>query len=553
MTHRVVAVLLLLGTWPVAFGQGSPDSIRFTPRDAGAAQHILGLQLTRAERDSAMDELEWYLESYDTLRGLHQPNAVRPALVFDPVPPGQTFSRDERPMELSSPGNPLRVPENLRDLAYYSVRDLGALIRARKITSVALTKMYIQRLLEYGDTLQCVISLLEDRALRQATRADSELAAGYYRGPLHGIPYGLKDLFAVKGTRTTWGAMPYKDQHIDLDATVVKKLDEAGAVLVAKLTLGALAMGDVWYGGKTRNPWNLKQGSSGSSAGPAAAVAAGLVPFAIGTETWGSIVSPSTRCGVTGLRPTFGRVSRYGGMALSWSMDKVGPIARSVEDCAIVFDAIRGPDGKDPSVRDLPFNYTPDVDWSNLRVGYTKSLFRQDYPNQQNDLETLEQLRALGANLVPVTLPDSPVEALAFILEAEAGAAFQDLTLSNRDSLMVQQGKDTWPNIFRAAQFIPAVEYIQANRARSVLIQKMAALMRRVDMYVAPSFGGDNLLLTNLTGHPCVVVPNGWNEKGSPTSISFIGGLYDEATVLAMAKAYQDATDFHLKHPPLFP
>lgn len=553
MVRQIATILVFLGIVQVASGQGGPDSTRFTAGDVDAAQPIIGLHFTPAERESLMDELEWYLESYDTLQGLHLPNAVRPALVFDPVPPGRTFSREVRPMELSPPGNPLRVPENPQELAYYSVRDLGTLIRSRQITSVALTRMYIQRLKEYGDTLQCVISLLEDRALRQASRADSELAAGHYRGPLHGIPYGLKDLFAVRGTRTTWGAMPYKDQRIDLDATVVKKLDAAGAVLVAKLTLGALAMGDIWYGGKTRNPWNLEQGSSGSSAGPAAAVVAGLVPFAIGTETWGSIVSPSTRCGVTGLRPTFGRVSRYGGMALSWSMDKVGPIARSVEDCAIVFDAIRGPDGEDPSVRDLPFNYTPDVDFSTLRIGYIKSLFQQEYPNQHNDLETLHELRNLGAKLIPVTLPDYPVEALAFILEAEAGAAFQELTLSNRDSLLVQQGKDAWPNIFRAAQLIPAVEYIQANRARSVLIQKMATLMDRVDVYVAPSFGGNNLLLTNLTGHPCVVVPNGWNEKEAPTSISFIGGLYDEATVLAVAKAYQDATDFHLKHPPLFP
>jgi Asp-tRNA(Asn)/Glu-tRNA(Gln) amidotransferase A subunit family amidase len=337
---------------------------------------------------------------------------------------------------------------------------------------------------------------------------------------------------------------------IDEDAVVIQRLDEAGAVLVAKLTLGALAWGDVWFGGRTRNPWNPEQGSSGSSAGSASATAAGLVAFSIGTETWGSIVSPSTRCGVTGLRPTYGRVSRAGAMALSWSMDKIGPVCRTVEDCALVFDAIVGPDGVDPTLVDLPFNYNPNIDLKTVRVGYLRTLFEDDYQNRDTDRATLDKLRALGADLIPIELPNYPVEALSFILTAEAGAAFDELTRSGRDDLMVRQIRNAWTNVLRSSRLIPAVEYIQANRMRYMIVQDMRNL--GVDVYVAPSFGGNNLLLTNLTGHPCVVLPNGFGEEGNPVSISFIGTLYDEGTLLAVAKAYQDATDFHEKHPPLF-
>jgi Asp-tRNA(Asn)/Glu-tRNA(Gln) amidotransferase A subunit family amidase len=423
-------------------------------------------------------------------------------------------------------------------------------MRRKKITSTELTRLYLDRLKEYGPKLECVITLTEDLALRQAKRADEEIAAGKYRGPLHGIPYGAKDLFAVRGYRTTWGAAPYVDQMIDDDAAVIEKLEAAGAVLVAKLTLGALAWGDVWYGGMTRNPWNLEEGSSGSSAGSASATAAGLVAFAIGTETWGSIVSPCTRCGVTGLRPTYGRVSRSGAMALSWSMDKIGPICRSVEDCAIVFKEILGPDGVDQSVVDVPFAYRPGVSLDKLRIGFTEKLFQEDYENKTRDAATLGTLEGLGANLIPIDLPDYPVESLAFILSAEAAAAFDELTRSNKDDLMVRQIKNAWPNVFRASRFIPAVEYIQANRVRNQLIVEMARIMEDIDVYVAPSFGGDNLLLTNLTGHPCVVLPNGFDDRGCPVSVTFVGRLYDEGTLLAVAKSYQDATEFHKKHPP---
>jgi Asp-tRNA(Asn)/Glu-tRNA(Gln) amidotransferase A subunit family amidase len=399
--------------------------------------------------------------------------------------------------------------------------------------------------------LECVITFTEELALAQANRADKEIASGHYRGPLHGIPWGAKDLLSTTGIKTTWGAMPYKDQIIDVDATVVKRLKEAGAVLVAKLTMGALAWGDVWFDGKTKNPWNPEQGSSGSSAGSASATAAGLVGFSIGTETWGSIVSPSTRCGVTGLRPTYGRVSRYGAMALSWSMDKIGPICRSVEDCSLVFNAIYGPDGKDFTVVNLPFNWDPALNLKDIRIGYLKKLFERKYRNKKNDEASIEAIRSLGVELVPFDLPELPVNALSFILNAEAAAAFDELTRSNRDDLLVRQIKQAWPNSFRQARLIPAVEYIQANRIRTLLMEEMARKMKGIDVYIAPSFGGNNLLLTNLTGHPAVVVPNGFDEKGSPTSISFIGNLFEEAKTLRVAKAYQDVTDFHRKHPDL--
>ncbi len=533
---------------PAADSQDRPE---ITRQDIAAAEKIIGLSLTNTERDSLLVDLHDYRGNYRQLRALEILNACPPALLFNPVPTGKVFDTEARVLVLA-PVEEVFRPERLEELAYYSVAQLGELIRTRRVTSTELTKMYLERLKRYGQQLECVVTLTEELALEQARRADEEIAAGNYRGPLHGIPYGTKDLLAVKGYPTTWGAMSYKDQVIDEDAAVVQRLEEAGAVLVAKLTLGALAWGDVWFGGKTRNPWNLEQGSSGSSAGPAAATAAGLVPFAIGSETWGSIVSPSTRCGVTGLRPTFGRVSRTGAMALSWSMDKLGPLCRTVDDCAIVFGAIRGPDGLDQTVVDLPFNYNYQMDLNSLRIGYVKEAFEEDRPGKANDQAVLEALKELGAELMPIELPDYPIEDLAFILSAAAAAAFDELTRSGRDDLLVRQIRRAWPNSFRASRFIPAVEYIQANRARQQIIQELERILSEIDVYVCPSFGGDNLLLTNLTGHPCVVLPNGFNEQGSPTSITFTGQLYDEATLLAVARAYQEATGWHLRHPPEF-
>ncbi len=515
------------------------------------AERIIGLSFTPAQQDSMKGDLRDQLESYTDLRSVKIPNSVAPAILFNPIPVGFTFETARRPFRQSTivpPG----VPANLDDLAFLSVGQLGALIRTHRVTSVQLTTMYLDRLKKYAPKLECVITLTDSLAMAQARRADEEIARGHYRGPLHGIPYGAKDLLATKGIRTTWGAPPFKEQVFDQDATVIKRLEQAGAVLVAKFSMGELAMGDVWFGGKTRNPWNYEQGSSGSSAGSAAATSAGLVGFAIGTETLGSIVSPSTRCGVTGLRPTYGRVSRTGAMALSWSMDKIGPICRTVEDCALVFNAIQGPDGIDQTLYDAPFNYDPSVSLKSLRIGYLKQAFDSLKFNKAIADSVLIVLRSLGADLIPIQLPSGyPVRPLSIILSAEAGAAFDELTRNHNDDLLVQQNQGSWPNIFRASRFIPAVEYIEANRIRTLLVRDMQNLMKDIDVYVAPSFGGDNLLLTNLTGNPCVVLPDGFTKQGTPTSISFIGQLFGEAKLLAVARKYQEATGFHLKHPTL--
>jgi Asp-tRNA(Asn)/Glu-tRNA(Gln) amidotransferase A subunit family amidase len=417
--------------------------------------------------------------------------------------------------------------------------------------------MYLERLKRLDPSLLAVVTLTEERALREAERADQEIAAGRYRGPLHGIPWGAKDLLAAKGYRTTWGSVPFKDQVIDQDATAVERLVDAGAVLVAKLSLGELARGDVWFGGMTRNPWNLEQGSSGSSAGPAAATVAGGVGFALGSETLGSIVSPSTRTGATGLRPTFGRVSRHGAMTLCWSLDKIGPICRSVEDCALVLAAIQGPDCKDATVVDMPYSWDPRRDVRKLRIGYAKSLFEEKPAEGQEewhalDLAALEALRQLGIELRPIELPrELPISALRVILGAESAAAFDELTRGGKDDQLVRQVEGAWPNSFRQGQTIPAVAYIQANRVRTLLMREMDRLFADLDVYLAPTYGGDNLLLTNLTGHPQVTLPNGFRKDGTPTSLTFTGRLFGEAELLAVAKAYQDATGFHLRVPEL--
>jgi Asp-tRNA(Asn)/Glu-tRNA(Gln) amidotransferase A subunit family amidase len=532
------------------FLQGQTSLNPITRDIVTAAEKIIGLQFTDAKRDSMLDGLKDQLDNYLNIRKVSLTNSVPPAILFNPIPVGMKFEKERRPFKMS-PVAKVDIPANIEDLAFYSVSQLAQLIKSKRVTSEELTRMYLARLKKYGAKLECVITLTETLALRQARRADQEIAAGKYRGPLHGIPYGAKDLLAAKEYNTTWGSVPYKDHLIDEDATVIKRLDEAGAVLVAKLTMGELAWGDVWYGGTTKNPWNYNEGSSGSSAGSASATAAGLVAFAIGTETWGSIVSPSTRCGTTGLRPTYGRVSRTGAMALSWSMDKIGPICRTVEDCAIVFNAIHGPDGKDQTLYDVPFNYDSNVKLNRLRIGYLKTDFDSVKGDHANNDAALAKLREIGATLIPIELPKYPMNDISIILSAEAGAAFDDLTRSGKDDLLVRQIKDAWPNVFRLSRFIPAVEYIQANRIRYLVIQEMAKLMNDIDVYVAPPFQGDNLLMTNLTGHPQAVLPNGFSKEGTPTSITFVGRLFGEATLLAVAKKYQDATDFHLKHPKL--
>ena len=517
--------------------------------DIISSEKILGIEFSSSERDSLINTVARRLGQYKALREIDIPNNISFPLFYDPLPIGMKISQGKDNFQFRDIKT-LR-PDNLEKCAFMTIPQLAYLIRTKQVSSEELTRMYLDRLKRYQNDLQCVVTLTEELAIEQARKADLEISNGKYLGLLHGIPWGAKDLLSVPNYKTTWGAVPFKDQIIDEKGTVVKKLEEAGAVLVAKLTLGALAWGDVWFGGKTKNPWNLEQGSSGSSAGPGSATSAGLVGFSIGSETWGSIVSPSTRNGVTGLRPSFGTVSRSGAMALSWTMDKLGPMTRSVEGAAIVFETIRGKDNIDRTVKDIQFKYPKVEDLKKLRIGYIASAFN-DSVVSENDKASFEIIQSLGLNLIPIELPNFPTGSLSFILQAEAAAAFDELTRTNQDDLMVRQIKNAWPNVFREARFIPAVEYINANRARSLLNQEMANLMEKVDIYLIPSYYGDNLLRTNLTGHPCVVVPNGFNDKGSPTSISFIGNLYHDGNVLAVAKAFQEASDWHKKYPPKF-
>ncbi len=517
------------------------------------ATKIIGLEFTTAEKDSMLDDLRGNVRNYDRMRSIPIPNSLIYPFRFIPAPVDYAVPVQQQKINWPIPSN-VPLPLNKNELAYYSIIQLASLIKSKKISSVELTNFFLQRLKKWGDTLECIITLTEDLALQQARQADDEIKKGQYRGPLHGIPYGLKDLFAVKGYKTTWGSVPYKDQVIDEDAFVYTQLKKAGAVLCAKLTLGELAYADLWFGGRTRNPWNLRGGSSGSSAGSAAATSAGLLPFAIGTETQGSIVSPSHTCGVTGLRPTFGSVSRSGAMVLSWSLDKAGPICRSAEDAAIVFYYMKGSDGKDASAVERSFNYTGKADLKKLRIAYATNYFKL-ISKTGEQWEVIETFKKLGAVVKEVEFPDSTIYRFNIIdpiISAESAAAFDELTRSNRDDLIRRQDKNFWPNGFRSSRFIPAVEYINANRHRYTLITALNEFMKNYDVIIVPSFAGRQLAMTNLTGHPVVCMPIGMSANGRPNSITLIGNIYDEATLLAVAKAYQDATNFNKVHPEQF-
>ena len=561
-----------------------------TPATVAAAEEVAGVHFEPSEREMLLEGLKRQTEQLAALHALPLDNAVAPALVFVPrLAPAAAPGAGAKPAEGVTPrgsarATPVRLAAVPRDaeLAFQPVSVLGELLRTRQVTSAALTRLYLDRIRRHDATLKSVITLTEERALAAAARADDEIARGRWRGPLHGVPWGAKDLLAAKGYPTTWGAGPYRDQVIDEDAEVVRRLDAAGAVLVAKLSLGELAQGDVWFGRgptdaagdeaktrggvRTRNPWKPDQGSSGSSAGPASAVAAGLVGFAIGSETLGSISSPSTRCGATGLRPTFGRVPRTGAMALSWSMDKLGPICRSAEDCALVLDAIRGPDGRDLACADAPFRWDARRPLSGLRVGFVQAAFdlpaadpkdpkRVQHPTKPFDDAALAVLRdRLGVRLTPVALPEAPYDAMRVILTAEAAAAFDALTRSGRDKELVQQGRSDWANTFRTARFIPAVDYVNANRQRALAMRAWARLFdgpQAVDVIVTPTTaaGLTQLAGTNLTGHPAVIVPHGFRDDGTPVSLTFLGALDGEAAPLRVAHAYQQATDFHRRRP----
>jgi len=579
-----------------AMSEGEPQKI--TVQMISEAAVIADVPIPDADREMMLRNLQQAAKGYEEIYDLHMANGVQPAMIFDPlVSTSVKLPREKLATRMSAaPAMAARgVPKNLEEIAFATVRELAELVRTKKVSATALTEMYLARLKRYNPKLLFVITFTEERARAQAKEADRDIAAGRYRGPLHGIPWGAKDLLAVKGYRTTWGAAPYQDQVIDEDATVVKRLDAAGAILLAKLTLGALAEGDHWFGGVTRNPWNPEQGSSGSSAGPASATAAGCVGFAVGSETLGSISSPSTRCGCTGLRPTFGHVPRTGAMALSWSQDKLGPLCRAVEDCALVLETIYGPDGEDRSVQPAAFNWNADQDWRRFRVGYLESEFKFDraalekrvasfrgiteaereqivtaaeYDQRFNDA-ALEKLRSMGVEMTPVEFPKMPYGPMVTILNVEAAAAFDELTRTGRDKLMTAQGPGDWPNTFRSARFVPAVEYVQANRAKFLAMQGVAKALEGYDVIVAPT-NGEQLTVTNLTGHPAVILPNGFRGKdappaqkgpdgmvgnyggpGTPVSLTFLGQLYGEEKLLAFARAYQDATNFHLKHPDL--
>ncbi|HWC96225.1 MAG TPA: amidase [Candidatus Sulfopaludibacter sp.] len=562
---------------------------KVTPEMLKGALGVSGLSFSEDDQTAMLQSLNGSLTRYEEIRNLHIPNNVAPPFYFSPLTPGMKVNRTREPLRFSTPA--VKRPANLEDAAFWPITQLAQLIKTRQATSTELTKMYLARLHKYNEKLNCVVTFLDEVALAQAKQADSEIAAGKYKGPLHGIPWGAKDIIAVKGYKTTWGSGAYKDQMLDEEASLVEMLRDAGAVLLAKLTTGELAQGDQWFGGQTKNPWNLEQGSSGSSAGPASATAAGLVAFGIGSETSGSILSPSARCGVTGLRPTFGRISRYGVMALSWTQDRMGPLCRYAEDCALVMSVIARPDGRDLSVTEIPFNYNTHLDIRKLRVGYLEGGFEEtrDPLAKKADEQSVEQIQSLGFKLVPVKVPEWTIDTSS--IGVESGVFFDDLIRSGRDKQMTNPGRAA---SFRSSRLTPAVEYLQGQRARSMMMAKLAEATADVDVYLVPvnsggggggaagrgrgaagagataaagaaagrgrggggaganrSVVGRHFGMANLACYPALNVVNGFAESGSPLNITFYARPYGEADLLAFGKAYQDAAGFHLKHPAL--
>lgn len=521
---------VLAGAIPAAaMGQVS-DAL--TIEDLRGFAKVAGLKFTDAELLQALKDLADDRIGYEGVRALTASNGLTPSTVF------RVWNADEpRPVAIdvkTSPTNPDR-PKHDEDVAFMTVVELGALIRAKKLSSLELTKIYLDRLKVYGPKLLCLVTLTEELALKQATQADAEIAEGKYRGPLHGIPYGLKDLFAVKGYPTQWGTAAFKEQTIDEDCAVFDKLTAAGAVCVAKLSLGALAMNDNWFGGRTKNPWNPREGSSGSSAGSACATAAGLVAFAIGTETSGSIVSPSSRCRVTGFRPTFGSISRYGAMCLAWSMDKIGPICRTAEDAALVFAAILGRDPRDAASVARGFRYRPRRDLKGLTVGL---IGKEDQP-------FAKMLAKLGAELKPFKIPASP-PGLGAIIGVEGAAMFDEITRNGRLNLVTENG---WPAIFRAGRFIPAVEYAQAERARTLLVRAYREAFEPFDMVAGPGTNGAMIYTGNLVGTPQIFSPFDVDAAGAFSGFSLLGKPFSEGDLAAAAFAVQRQTGFYRKRP----
>jgi Asp-tRNA(Asn)/Glu-tRNA(Gln) amidotransferase A subunit family amidase len=542
--------MLVIGSLILSLAVSAQKSV--SSSDMATTEKMYDLSFSQPKRDSAVGILSDKIKTYSYIHASNLKNNELFPLWFNPLLPNMKIPSGQVSVVFNIPEN-VSLPLKKDMLAYYSLLQLASLLKNKKITSEQLTRFYLERLKKNDAVLHCVIELTEEIAITQAKKADAEIAKGLYKGPLHGIPYGIKDLFAVKGTHTTWGTPPYRDQVIDETAFVAKQLEKAGAVLVAKLSLGELAMDDRWFGGLTRNPWDTASGSGGSSAGSSAATAAGLVPFAIGTETYGSIVDPAMRCGVTGLRPTYGSIARTGAMVLAWSSDKIGPICRSAEDVAIVFNYIHGADRFDASSMNIPFNYTGKTDIKKLKIAYIKN-YMDSLPANSPDKKTLMTLKEMGAVLIPITFPDElhGDEILSLIIGVESAAAFDELTRSNKDDEMVQQNKDRWPNTFRTSRFVPAVEYINACRLRYRIMQKMDPILDGYDIIVTPPESGDQLAITNLTGNPSITLPNGFLENGMPSGITFIGKHFGEATLLAFANAYQTYGGFSTMRPPLF-
>jgi Asp-tRNA(Asn)/Glu-tRNA(Gln) amidotransferase A subunit family amidase len=551
-------------------GQGGfgNQPMRITKEQLKGALVLLNIEFQDPEIDMMLPSVNRAINNYDALRKVDIPYDTEPAFAFHPGLPDRKPIKGPQRFSTTIPTvAALKVPPNIEDAAYWPVTKLSQLLRSRAVTSTDLTRMYIARMKKYSPKLLCLITLTEDLALEQAAKADQEIKAGKYKGPLHGIPFGVKDLFDTKGILTTWGAEPYLKRVPEYDATCIERLRNAGAVLMAKLSMGALAQGDLWFQGRTKNPWSWNAeksdydaGSSGSSAGSASSVSAGLVGFALGTETLGSIVSPSGVCGTAGLRPTYGRVSRHGAMALSWTMDKIGPICRGVEDLAIVLNAMYGPDGHDRSVGADPFHFEPRKPLSSMKIGVYQKGFDAQQGGRGNPqaaeerrkvyAQALDDLKKAGVNMTPVDY-DEGFTGMRFLLEAEGGAAFDDITRNGEVRTLKGQAANDWPNTFRSSRLIPAVEYIRAQRARTLMIEKFEKFMADWDAIVIPP--GAFLTTTNLTGNPEVVAKCGFlksqNGGEQPLTIGFLGKIYDEGSPLRVALAYEQATEWHAKHP----
>lgn len=529
--------------------------------DIEGAERLLGLAYTAAERQQMVGNLEGQISSATARRRVKLPNSAPMASRFDPRPPSFQMPATKPGLRLTQiAAKP--VSDDGTEIAFASVAQLSTWVASGALSSRKLTDVYLRRIASLGPKLECFACVTPELARAEADAADALLRAGVHLGPLHGIPYGLKDIFDTKGIPTGWGAEPFRNRVPDADAAIVRKLRAAGAVLLGKTTVGALAYNDIWYGGWTRNPWNLNEGSSGSSAGSASATAAGLCAFAIGTETLGSITSPSQRCGTTGLRPTFGRVSRAGAMALCWSLDKIGPICRSVEDTAIVLAALNGADVADRCTIEAPFGFDAAAPFRKLKLGYLREAFGEG----ANDVDhaALAAARRLGIEVVEVSLPDLPYGALMNIVYAEAAAAFEELTLDNADDTLKWQDDGAWPNTFRKARFLSAVDHVQLDRLRYQVMLALDEMFTKVDALIGPFMTGPMLVASNFTGHPCLHLRAGFLEIGTrsaaslgsgklttgeadatgqtfkvPQGISVWGKLFDEATILSLGIALE--------------